>query len=476
MSIKESDQNPVIVWLRRDLRLTDNPALHIAVESGKPLILLYVQESNAGRAFGSAANVWLHHSLTSLIANIEAKGGQLILRRGEAASILDEVIAQTGADEVHWNRRYEGWARDIDEVIKTDLKTRGIKAESHKSNLLIEPWEVATKTGGFYKVFTPFWRAAKNLFTVDAPLPTPQALACVDDVPSDDLKTWGFLPTTPDWGSKMLAYHTPGEAGAMERLTDFLDGPVESYAEQRDNPANATGTSKLAPHMAYGEISPRQVWVTAKQSEVDTEAFLRQIGWREFSYTLLFYNPELASQNYKPAFDKFVWDSDEDKVEAWRRGQTGYPFVDAGMRELWQTGWQHNRVRMVCASFLIKHLLTDWRVGEAWYWDTLLEADPASNAASWQWVAGSGADAAPYFRIFNPFSQGEKFDKAGDYVRKYVPELKDLPNKYLNQPWTAPAHVLAQAGVKLGETYPRPIVDHKQCRERALAAYKDSRA
>ena len=470
-----SKTNPTIVWLRRDLRLTDNPALHAAVESGKPLVLLYIDEANRGRALGGAAEVWLHHSLSSLMQSITAIGGQLVLRRGKAANILDEIIEQTGADEVHWNRRYEGWARDIDEAIKTDLKSRGLKAESHKANLLIEPWEVATKTGGFYKVFTPFWRAAKNVFTVDAPLGTPQTLTCASDMPSDDLAAWGFLPVTPDWGSKMLTHHTPGEAGAMERLTDFLNGPVETYAEQRDNPANASGTSKLAPHMAYGEISPRQVWVTAKQSERDTEPFLRQIGWREFSYTLLFYNPELATKNYKPYFDKFEWKSDDEKVEAWRHGLTGYPFVDAGMRELWQTGWQHNRVRMVCASFLIKHLLTDWRVGEAWYWDTLLEADPASNAASWQWVAGSGADAAPYFRIFNPFSQGEKFDKEGDYVRKYVPELKGLPKKYLNQPWTAPQDVLDKAGVVLGETYPRPVVDHKQARELALAGYKKSR-
>ena len=470
-----SKTNPVIAWLRRDLRLADNPALYAAVNSGKPLVLLYIDEANKGRALGGAAEVWLHHSLTALMQSIANKGGQLILRRGIAANTLDEVIEQTGADEVHWNRRYEGWAREIDEAIKTDLKSRGLKVESHKANLLIEPWEVATKTGGFYKVFTPFWRAAKNMFTVDAPLLTPQVLTCVADLPSDDLKAWGFLPTAPDWGSKILAHHRPGEAGAMERLTDFLEGPVAAYAEQRDNPANDTGTSKLAPHMAYGEISPRQVWVISKKSEIDAEAFLRQIGWREFSYTLLFYNTELATKNYKPYFDKFEWDSDTEKVEAWRHGQTGYPFVDAGMRQLWQTGWQHNRVRMVCASFLIKHLLTDWRVGEAWYWDTLLEADPASNAASWQWVAGSGADASPYFRIFNPFTQGEKFDPNGDYVRKYVPELAKLPKKYLNQPWTAPKEMLDKAGVVLGETYPKPVVDHKAARELALAGYKKSR-
>ena len=470
-----SKQNPVIVWLRRDLRLADNPALHAAVNRRKPLVLLYIDESNKGRALGGATQVWLHHSLRSLSETIESKGGRLVLRQGEPAKILDEIIEQTGADEVHWNRRYEGWAREIDEAIKSDLKDRGLKVESHKANLLTEPWEVATKTGGFYKVFTPFWRTAKANFTVDKSLPAPEGLDCAPGVSSDKLEDWNLLPTAPDWGSKMMAEHTPGEAGAMARLESFLAGPVEDYAEQRDRPDDETGTSKLSPHLAFGEISPRQIWNATKDNDYKSDKFLTEIGWREFSYTLLFYNPNLASENYKPAFDNFPWDSDAAAVDAWRRGQTGYPFVDAGMRQLWQTGWQHNRVRMVCASFLIKHLLTDWRVGEAWYWDTLLEADPASNAASWQWVAGSGADASPYFRIFNPFTQGEKFDPNGDYVRKYVPELAKMPKKYIHQPWTAAGLTLLEAGVKLGETYPHPVVDHKAARERALTGYKASR-
>jgi len=467
---------PVIVWLRRDLRLADNPALHAGVKSGKPLILLYVDESNKGRALGGASEVWLHHSLTALMKSISDKGGELILRRGKAADILYEILEQTGADEVHWNRRYEGWAREIDEAIKTDLKSRGVQVDSHKANLLTEPWEVETKSGGFYKVFTPFWRAAKANFTVDEPLPAPKSLDCAQGLSSDDLADWKLLPTSPDWGSKMMDDHTPGEAGAIERLESFLDGPVEDYAEARDRPDDETGTSKLSPHLAFGEISPRQIWNATKDNDYTSDKFLTEIGWREFSYTLLFYNPNLASEYYKPAFDNFPWDSDAAKVDAWRRGQTGYPMVDAGMRQLWQTGWQHNRVRMICASFLIKHLLTDWRVGEAWYWDTLLEADPASNAASWQWVAGSGADASPYFRIFNPFTQGEKFDPKGEYVSKYVPEIAGLPKKYIHQPWTAPKEVLEQAGVELGKTYPTPVVDHKEARERALAGYKQSRS
>ena len=471
-----SQTHPVIIWLRRDLRLADNPALHAGVQSGKPLIILYIDELNKGRALGGASNVWRHHSLTALSKSICERSGQLILRRGVASEILDEIIAQSGADEIHWNRRYEGWARDIDESIKTNLKSRGLRAESHKANVLTEPWEVATKTGGFYKVFTPFWRAARAHFTVDPSLPSPKHLNCLKGLVSDEVSDWDLLPTSPDWGSKMMEHHTAGEAFAMARLERFLGGPVQDYAAQRNRPDDETGTSKLSPHLAFGEISPRQVWNAAYGSGGDSDKFLSEIGWREFSYTLLFYNPELASQNYKADFDSFPWDSRAPLVEAWRRGQTGYPFVDAGMRELWQTGWQHNRVRMVCASFLIKHLLTDWRVGEDWYWDTLLEADPASNAASWHWVAGSGADAAPYFRIFNPFTQGEKFDPNGDYVRKYVPELAKLPKKYIHRPWTAPKDVLAQADVVLGQKYPKPIVDHKIARERALAGYKACRA
>ena len=471
-----SQANPVIIWLRRDLRLADNPALHAGVQSGKPLILLYIDETNKGRALGAASKVWLHHSLISLSNSISEKGGQLILRRGPAADVLNDIIAKTGADEVHWNRRYEGWARENDQTLKTNLKSRGLRAESYKANLLSEPWEVTTKTGGFYKVFTPFWRAARASFTVDPDLPAPMNLNGFKGLVSDKITDWNLLPSSLDWGSKIMTYHKAGEAHAMRRLKNFLAGPVNQYDVQRDRPDNEAGTSKLSPHLAFGEISPRQIWNMAYGVGGDSDKFLSEIGWREFSYTLLFYNPDLARQNYKPDFDKFPWDSDPVKVEAWRRGQTGYPFVDAGMRELWQTGWQHNRVRMVCASFLIKHLLTDWRVGENWYWDTLLEADPASNAASWQWVAGSGADASPYFRIFNPFTQGEKFDPNGDYVRKYIPELAKLPRKYIHQPWIAPPDILSQAGVQLGKTYPKPIVDHKTARELALQSYKISRS
>ena len=469
-------QNPIIVWFRRDLRLADNPALYGAYQSGKPIILLYILEEGIGRKLGAARALWLHHSLASLSETIEKIGGQLILKRGQSKSILDEIIRETGADEIHWNRRYEGDARQIDTEIKADLISRSVKVSSYNANLLSEPWEVETKTGGYYKVFTPYWRAVNRQIEIANPLPAPENLdGYLGALKSDDLDDWALLPTRPDWGSDIIRQYQPGETGAANRLSAFLDGPVKDYAVQRDRPDDETGTSRLSPHLAHGEISPRQIWQAAYGRD-GSDKFLSEIGWREFSYVLLYHNPDLASENFKSGFDKFEWAHDPQKVEAWRRGQTGYPFIDAGMRELWCTGWQHNRVRMVCASFLIKHLLTDWRVGEAWYWDTLLEADPAANAASWQWVAGSGADAAPYFRIFNPFSQGQKFDPNGDYVKKYVPEIAGLPKKYIHTPWEAPETILDAAGVKLGETYPHPIVDHKWARERALEAYKKTRA
>jgi len=413
------DNSPIIIWFRRDLRLADNPALHAAVQTGRQIILLYILETNLPRNDGGAKNVWLYHSLLSLSENIKSRGGDLTLRRGSAKNILDELIKETGATAVYWNRRYTENGRNIDEVIKSDLKTRKLDVQSFNANLLTEPWAIESKTGGFYKVFTPYWRAVRAKLDVADALPAPDEL---------------------------------------------INYPVSSLALDALNltPKNfERGTSRLSAHLAHGEISPRQIWHAAQASGKAVDKFLSEIGWREFSYVLMYHFPKLASENFKPAFDAFEWDIDEQALERWQRGQTGYPFVDAGMRELWQTGWQHNRVRMVCASFLIKHLLQDWRAGEAWYWDTLLEADPASNAASWQWVAGSGADASPYFRIFNPFSQGEKFDSDGDYVRKYVPELAKMPKKYIHRPWEAPDNILEYAGVKLGLTYPNPIVDHK---------------
>lgn len=469
-----SDNAPLIIWFRRDLRLADNPALDAAVKSKRPLILLYILETDMRRKEGAAKKVWLHHSLLSLAKDIQSRGGQLILKQGTAKLVLDELIKQTGASAIYWNRRYTENGREIDAAIKLDLKARSLEVKSFNANLLTEPWAIKTKTGGFYKVFTPYWRAVRAQLSVEAVLPAPDRFENYP-TPSLNLDDLNLLPKDRDWDIKIMQGWQAGEDGAQNRLEQFLDKSVQDYGVQRDMPANESGTSRLSAHLAHGEISPRQIWHAAQHSGKAVDKFLSEIGWREFSYVLMYHVPKLASENFKPAFDAFEWDDDAQALARWQRGQTGYPFVDAGMRELWQTGWQHNRVRMVCASFLIKHLLQDWRAGEAWYWNTLLEADPASNAASWQWVAGSGADASPYFRIFNPFSQGEKFDSNGDYVRKYVPELSKMPNKYIHRPWEAPANILDYAGVRLGQNYPKPIVDHKFARERALATYKATR-
>lgn len=471
---------PIIVWLRNDLRVADNPALFEAAKTNRPLIILYIHETKGARKKGAASLYWLHHSLTALSTDIEALGGHLVLRSGQAETVLSELINDHNVETVMWNRRYEQEGRESDKALMAKLKDQGLEVKSFNGNLLTEPWEIETKTGGYYKVFTPYWRAARayisdNLHKVE-PLPVPDSLNSFTDIEAGDVKAFSLLPTNPDWGSKMDKYWTPGSKGAQAALASFLGGPVETYPEDRNRPDKEDGTSKLSPHLAFGEISPRQIRVACEACDLNTETFMSEVGWREFSYVLLFHNPKLPVDNFKPHFDDFEWASNEDGLKRWQMGQTGYPFVDAGMRQLWATGWQHNRVRMVTASFLIKHLLIHWNHGEEWFWDTLVDADTASNSASWQWVAGSGADASPYFRIFNPFTQGEKFDPEGDYVRKFVPELAKLPKKYLNRPWEAPKAVLEKAGVRLGETYPKPIIDHKVARERALEAYKQSRS
>ena len=460
-------QNPIIVWFRRDLRTSDNPALFEAAKTGAPILPLYIDETDLERAGGSASRVWLHHSLKSLTDDL----GGLVLKKGSAKSIIEALIESTGATGVYWNRRY-GRDREKDAVIKDSLSAQGIEARSFNGNLISEPWEIKSKTGNsYYKVFSPYWRAVLAQIQVPAPLARPD-IRLFSEVQSLSLEDLDLLPKRPDWGSKMLPGWQVGEAGAKVALHEFLDGPVASYKTDRDRADKPRGTSRLSPHLALGEISPRQIWHATKNRDVDGTKFLSEVGWREFSYSLLYHNQDLGTENFKESFNSFPWAKNDDFLTAWQKGQTGYPFVDAGMRELWQTGYMHNRVRMVAASFLIKHLMIDWREGERWFWDTLFDADPANNTASWQWVAGSGADAAPYFRIFNPFGQGEKFDSNGDYVRKWLPEIARLPNKFIHQPWEAPALVLLEAGVKLGGNYPKPIVNHKQARETALSAYK----
>ena len=472
------DAGPAIVWLRQDLRLADNPALAEAIAGGRPVIPVYIlDESHGARPPGGAALWWLDKSIRVLAADLEARGSRLILRRGDPAHQLNEMIATTGATAVYWNRLYDKHAVARDSDIKSDLTADGILAVSCNGGLLNEPWTVKNGSGEPYRVFTPYWRAARGLTAVPPETPAPSRLAAPEVWPdSDPLADWGLHPTTPDWSTGFSGW-TPGEAGAGEALDRFLSGVIDGYTAQRNLPG-VEGTSRLSPHLHFGEIGPRQVWravqaavATDDAPEGQADKFLAELGWREFNHHILVHWPDLPTANFKPAFDQFQWLDDDAGFEAWTRGRTGYPIVDAGMRELWTTGFMHNRVRMIVASFLIKDLMVDWRRGEAWFWDTLLDADVAQNAANWQWVAGSGADASPYFRIFNPVTQGQKFDAAGAYVRRWVPELSGLPDDLIHAPWTANMIELDRAGVTLGQIYPHPIVDHARARDRALAAY-----
>ncbi|MCR9128316.1 MAG: DNA photolyase family protein [Alphaproteobacteria bacterium] len=468
---------PALVWFRNDLRLSDNPALLAAAASGRGLIAVYVlDDENAGEwAMGGASRWWLHHSLESLARDIEALGGALTLRRGDAATLIPELVEETGAASVYWNRAYEPWAITRDKQIKSALTEAGVEARSFNGALIVEPWEISTKQGKPYKVFTPFWRALKADHAPAEPAGRPDTVRFAKAPVSDRIKDWVLLPKRPDWAGGLRDAWTPGEPGAHGRLGGFIQHRMADYDSARNIPG-ISGTSGLSPHLHFGEISPRQVWHAVRNADgglsEDADSFLSEIGWREFSYNLLFHFPDLPDQNFQPRFDAFDWTGTDEHFRAWTRGLTGYPIVDAGMRELWATGWMHNRVRMIVGSFLIKDLMIHWRRGEAWFWDTLVDADLASNAAGWQWVAGSGADAAPYFRIFNPVSQSEKFDPNGDYVRKWVPELKGLPKKAIHAPWTADRETLSRAGVVLGRNYPRPIVDHGEARKRALAAFE----
>ncbi|MEO0882253.1 MAG: deoxyribodipyrimidine photo-lyase [Pseudomonadota bacterium] len=469
----------VIVWFRRDLRLADNPALNAAIETGKPILALYILEASLSerRPLGGASKWWLDKSLRAFQQSIEAKGGKLILRAGEPEQVLSELIAETGADTVFWSRRYGEAERNDDTHLKASLSSQGLNCQSFNGSLLTEPWTVKTGSGGHFRVFTPYWKAVRANYSLPAPLPAPRSLNCIH-VASDSVDEWGLHPSRPDWSTGFDDPWTPGEEGALARLDAFLSDPVSRYGADRNRPDLQRGTSGLSPHLAFGELSPTQIWRATKSridagdiDEASAMVFLSEIVWREFSYVLLYYYPELARENYNKNFDTMSWRDSPGDYSAWCNGGTGYPIVDAGMRQLWHTGWMHNRVRMIVASFLTKHLLLPWQLGEAWFWDTLVDADPASNAASWQWTAGTGADAAPYFRVFNPITQGQKFDETGDYVRKWCPELAKLPNTYLFSPWEADPVTLAAADVDLGTTYPLPIVEHKKGRERALAAY-----
>ena len=470
---------PVIVWFREDLRLNDNPALSAAAALGRKLVCLYISENDSdGRAPGGASRWWLNKSLGALGDALKDRGGALTLRSGRAGEVLEAVVRETGADRIYWNRRYGLAERTRDAAIRTRFSERGIECQSFNARLLVEPWTLKTSSGGYYRVFTPFWKALQAAYVAPPALAVPARIIAADSA-SETLAEWRLHPRNPDWSAGLEASWTPGEAGGAARLEAFLGSAISNYGHDRNFPGLETGTSRLSPHLRFGEIGPAQIWravvsrvAAGEADEASARIFLSEIAWREFSYTLLFFNPELATQNYNPKFDRMAWWTDKALLRAWQRGQTGFPIIDAGMRELWHTGWMHNRVRMITASFLTKHLLQPWQEGEAWFWDTLVDADPAANAASWQWTAGSGADAAPYFRVFNPISQGSKFDPSGDYVRRWCPELARLPDKVLHAPFDTDPQVRLRAGVRLGERYPAPVVTHAAGRQRALDAYK----
>lgn len=480
--------SPAIVWFRQDLRLRDNPALHAALTRGGPIIPVYIlDDAGEGRwPMGGAARWWLHHSLVALDAGLREVGLRLILARGDSAATLRQWVAATGAGAVLWNRRYEPAAVMRDAAIESEFSAAGLDVRNFNGALLNEPNTIANKQGRPFQVFTPYWRhclvqpmspPVKSVgLSGSAPVTWPAALEL------DELE----LRPSIKWDAGFGEVWQPGEAGAAERLRRFASRAMEAYADDRNRP-DLDGTSMISPSLHFGEISPRQVWAAVAALAQDTgvfppsngaRVFLSEIGWREFAHHLLFHFPHTPEQPLRAEFAKFPWADDPGgvKLQAWQRGKTGYPIVDAGMRQLWHTGWMHNRVRMVVASFLVKHLRLSWTHGAAWFWDTLVDADLASNTLGWQWSAGCGADAAPYFRIFAPVLQGEKFDAAGDYVRRWVPELARLPAAHVHAPWEASEAVLAAAGVRLGENYPRPIVDHATARAEALAAFKQLRA
>ncbi|MBX3747847.1 MAG: deoxyribodipyrimidine photo-lyase [Verrucomicrobiae bacterium] len=475
-----------LVWFRLDLRLTDNPALALAAATGGAVVpvFLWSPEEEGRWAAGAASRWWLHHSLTRLDEALRAKGSRLVVRRGPALDVLRALVRETGAGSVFWNRRYEPATIERDRQVKEALGAEGLRVESANGALLHEPWTVRNRAGKPFQVFTPYWRECLGRSDPDMPVGAPGHLPAPRTWPaSEGIEALGLLPGIP-WDQGLREAWRPGEAGAVERLARFCAGAVLGYGEERNRP-DREGTSRLSPHLHFGEIGPRQVWHAVRRAAGNAgvvEAvwrrwqFLAEVGWREFAHHLLFHFPHTVERPLREPFERFPWREDAASLECWQRGRTGYPLVDAGMRELWATGWMHNRVRMVAGSFLVKNLLISWRAGAEWFWDTLVDADLADNTLGWQWVAGCGADAAPYFRVFNPVAQGRKFDPDGGYVRQWIPELRRVPTEWVHAPWEAPPLVLRSAGVRLGTDYPEPRVSATASRLAALDALASLKA
>ena len=466
-----------VVWFRNDLRLHDHVALTAAARTGLAVVTCYVHDEAVDDAPGGARRWWLHSSLRALGENIAERGGDLLLRRGAAAKEVASVAVANAATEVHCQKCHTPNGRGTEIELAKLLAVRGVKLVLHAGDVLFDPEQIRSGSGQPFKVFTAFWNACLRSTAVGAPLPVPPNLRLVRPAaPGESLDAWALEPRSPDWAGGFRAAWTPGEAGGRSRLAAFAAGSLHAYRTERDRP-DREGSSRLSPHLSFGEISPRAAWAAAagRNNSEGAAAFLRELGWREFARHLVWHWPRFPHESFRAEFRRFPWRDDAAALERWQRGQTGYPLIDAGMRELWHTGWMHNRVRMVAASFLVKHLLVPWQQGARWFWDTLVDADLANNSVGWQWVAGSGADAAPYFRVFNPLLQAQKFDPDGTYVRLWVPELAALPTEFLHDPGAAPAQALRAAGVELGRTYPLPVVAHAAARARALAAYASVR-
>ena len=472
-------ERPIICWFRNNLRITDNPALHSAIKTGAPIICVYIYDEKLAQQWhrGRASQWWLHHSLKKLSESLEKIGIKLILRKGESLKELEKLYKESNATGLYFIRQYAAYDSKLEDKIYSKFKD-DFEIRRFKSYLLFEPEDISTLNNEPYKVFTPFYRTYLKQAGPSTPLPAPRKCkAFAKKLASEQLKNWQLLPNNPDWSQQFSSIWTPGEKSALKMLKNFTQGPVSKYAVLRDRP-DVYGTSRLSPHLHFGEISPRQVWHAVKNTNYadssGATSYLRELVWRDFAYNLLTHWPTLPDEEFKKEFKSFPWLKNTKHLRAWQKGQTGYPIVDAGMRQLWATGWMHNRVRMIVASFLVKHLLICWDEGEKWFWDTLVDADLGNNSASWQWVAGCGADAAPYFRIFNPVLQGKKFDPEGEYVKQWVPELRHTPSKYIHEPWLMPNDLLQQDTTS--KDYPKPIVEHKFARDRALAALKKVKA